>query len=50
MEDYVPDPKHLKEWKRIQENYSKMPGDMFYYRARCIEGLITGETLDFKVA
>ena len=53
MEDYVPDPKHLKEWKRIQANYLSMPntkGGEFQYRARCLEGLITGNTLDFKVA
>lgn len=50
MEKYVPDPKHIKEWQRVQEDYLKTPGEKFEYRSRCIEGLITGNTLDFKVA
>lgn len=46
--EYTPDPKHIKEWQRIQQGYIEQNTRESLYRARCIEGLITGITLDFR--
>lgn len=45
---------HLKEWKKISNEYKeqakvKDPSDSLYYRHKCIEGLITGETWGYRV-
>lgn len=45
---YIPDPKHVEEWERIQENFRNINTDEMKYRVRCIEGLITGDTLNYK--
>ena len=43
--------KHMDEWKRIQAEFrakSEAPRDVWDYKSRCVEGLITGETLDYN--
>lgn len=41
---------HGKEWERISQQYKSMSinnDDIYYYRHRCIEGLISGNINDF---
>ena len=38
---------HGNEWTRIQEGFRNINTPEMQYRVRCIEGLLTGNTLDY---
>lgn len=48
MENFIPDPKHIEEWQNWYNIYNNENDDISQYRARCILGLITGQTMDFN--